>query len=153
MFLKTIQYLYTRLKDKDPSEWWQFNICYDNMCNLCRLKIAMKPIPLPEPFHKIWLKVSKFIDDLHLRNHKRPECKEQFSTERIRGKIEALNTPVCEQTFVWSSKFKKIMCAMPKRRFLFYYHRMVTRRNRYTERCYKDNRKPLLPGMKIAKEH
>lgn len=146
--MSTIQYLYQRLSNQDPETWHDFNICYDNMCNLCRLKIAMKPLPLPAPFDQLWLKVSKFIDDLHLRNHKRPECKQLYSTERIREKYQALNTPVCEQTFVWASKFKRIMCAMPKRRFLFFYHRMVTRRNRYTEKCHVLKRKPLLPGRR-----
>ena len=43
-----------------------------------------------------------------------------------------LDTPVAEQTFIWAGRFKKIMCAMPKRRFLFFYLRMVIPRNRYT---------------------
>lgn len=146
VLLASVQYLYQRIGDKDPATWQDFNICYDNMCNLCNLNVAKKPLPLPVPYDMMWLNVSKFIDDLHLRNHKRPECKVLFSTARLRTKYESLNTPVCEQTFTWASKFKHIMNAMPKRRFLFFYHRMVVRRNIYTERCYMENRKPLLPA-------
>ena len=50
-----------------------------------------------------------------------------------------------EQTFVWLSRFKKILCAMPKVHHLFYLHRMVKHRNAYTTACYKYGKKPLLP--------
>jgi hypothetical protein len=53
----------------------------------------------------------------------RPECKTKYSADPLKEKIPRLNTPVAEQTFVWAAKLKKIMCAMPKRRQLFFYHR------------------------------
>ena len=52
---------------------------------------------------------------------------------------------VAEQTFVWLSRFKKILCAMPKVHHLFYLHRMVKHRIAYTTACYKNKKKPLLP--------
>ena len=43
---------------------------YDNMCNLDRLLVAKKPLPLPAPFYDIWGSVQKIIDTFHLLNHK-----------------------------------------------------------------------------------
>ena len=60
----------------------------------------------------------------------------------------SLNTMSCEQTFVWLSRFKKILSAMRKTHFHFYLHRMVKRRNIYIEYCYANNRRPLLPKAK-----
>lgn len=45
-------------------------ITYDNMCNLDRLLVAKKPLPLPAPFYDIWGSVQKIIDTFHLLNHK-----------------------------------------------------------------------------------
>ena len=42
-----------------------------------------------------------------------------------------------EQTFVWASRFKKIVCAMPRLHHFFYLHRAIKRRNAYTERCHQ----------------
>lgn len=33
-----------------------------------------------------------------------------------------------------------------------FYHRMIVLRNTYTERCYSEGRKPLLPSLKLRKE-
>ena len=44
-------------------------IAYDNMCNLCRLRVAKKPLPLPPPMDHAWLSVQKIIDTFHLKNH------------------------------------------------------------------------------------
>ena len=51
------------------------------------------------------------------------------------------NTQVGEQTFVWIGRFKHILCSMNKPHHLFYLHRMVLGRNRYTARCYKHGKK------------
>ena len=48
----------------------------------------------------------------------------------------------------WSARFKKILCAMPKERFLFYYHRMVVRRNAYTSKRHRESRSPVLPKVR-----
>ena len=61
----------------------------------------------------------------------------------------SFNTMCCEQTFVWLSKFKKIMCAMPKEHFHFYMHRLIKRRNTYIEFCYSCKRRPLLPKVNV----
>ena len=148
VFLLAIHYLYRRLKDVPEEEWEEFILSYDNMCNVRRMLCARQPLPLNPPFDKLWLKVTKVIDRLHLRNHKNKQCHEIFSPEPFKEKNPHLNTPVAEQVFTWSARFKKILCAMPQERFLFYYHRMVVRRNRYTSKCHRESRPPVLPKVR-----
>lgn len=143
----TIQYLLTRLKDIPAEKWEEFILSYDNMCNLDKLRVARKPLPLPEPYDKMWLKVRKIVDRLHMRNHKNPACRVKYGSDDLKEKCPGLNTPVAEQVFVWASRFKRIMCAMPKRRFLFFYHRMVIRRNNYVSKCYHAKRMPEFPSI------
>jgi hypothetical protein len=45
---------------------------------------------------------------------------------------------------------KKILNAMPMRRFLFYYHRMVIHHNKYTSDCHKQKKTPLLPQIRTV---
>ena len=93
----------------------------------------------------LWSDIIKIIDTLHIKNHKDSRCKELYDPEKIKGDNPSLNTMSCEQTFVWLSRFKKILSAMRKTHFHFYLHRMVKRRNIYIEYCYANNRRPLLP--------
>ena len=95
----------------------------------------------------MWLKVRKIVDRLHMRNHKDPLCNIKYGSNDLKEKYPHLNTPVAEQTFIWAGRFKKIMCAMPKQRFLFFYHRMVICRNRYISVCYQENRVPEFPAV------
>ena len=48
-------------------------------------------------------------------------------------------------------KIQKIMCMMRKGRFLSYYQCTATLINKYMVMCYKDNRKPLVPGIKLQR--
>lgn len=121
------------------------------MCNVDRMTVAKQPLPIRPPYDKLWLQVNKVIDKLHLKNYKNPRCKELYNPESVKEKCPKLNTPVAEQTFIWASRFKKILGAMPKSHFLFFYHRMVVRRNKYTEKCYKNNMQPLLPKLRSEK--
>ncbi len=147
-FLLAVHYLYLRLQDIPSEEWSGFTLSYDNMCSVNKMLVAKQPLPLGKPFDTLWLDVNKVIDRLHLKNHKDPRCKELYSSDSLKDKIPNLNTPVAEQTFVWAARFKKILGAMSKRHFLFFYHRMVVRRNRYTEKCYKANIEPVLPKIR-----
>lgn len=126
----------------------EFILSYDNMSNLCNLKAARRPLPLPKPYDELWQKVRKVIDRLHLRNHKNQRCHREYSSEPLKEKYPDLNTMVAEQTFVWSSRYKKILNAMPMKRFLFYYHRMVVHRNNYTAYCHKLEKEPTLPKVR-----
>ena len=74
VFLITIQYLLQQLMDMPEEQWEDFILSLDNMCNLDKLRVAKKPLPLPKPYDKIWLKVRKIVDRLQMRNHKNPEC-------------------------------------------------------------------------------
>ncbi len=119
-------------------------ISYDNMCHVDGLKVAKQDLPFPSPLKL----VGKVIDRLHLRNHVDPKCKRLYNAD---DKIPPqFNTMACEQTFVWASRFKKIVCAMPHTHQFFFLHRIVKYRNKYTEKCHKSRKIPVLP--KIGKK-
>lgn len=120
-------------------------LAYDNMCNLCNLKVSQHMLPLRPPFQDAWLQLRKVIDTFHLVNHVNPECHTKFSPKALKEKHPHANTQAGEQTFVWMGRFKHIVCAMNKTHHMFYLHRMIRRRNIYTEKCYKNGRKPILP--------
>lgn len=120
-------------------------LAYDNMCHLDGLRVATKALPLPPPFSEMWLKITKIIDSLHIRNHKDPRCIARYDPKVVKERRPKLNTMAAEQTFVWASRFKKIICSMGKNHHLFFLHRMVKERNRYSEQCRKMGREPLLP--------
>ena len=123
----------------------KYYLAYDNMCNLCNLQVAQKPLPLPPPFDKVWLNMNKIIDTFHLRNHTNPLCHTTYSPRPLKEAHPSFNTQAGEQTFTWLGRFKHIVCSMTKTHHLFYLHRMVRRRNLYTAKCYRHGRKPILP--------
>jgi len=134
--------------DKGRDSWSKITLAYDNMCHLNSLKVAKSLLPLPGDLKHIWQDVQKVIDDLHMKNHKNPECHQKYSTEKLRQELPKANTMCCEQTFAWLSRFKKILCSMDKRHFHFYLHRMVQRWNRYISYCYKTGKRVLSPDRK-----
>jgi len=115
------------------------------MCHLNGLKAAQNLLPWLAPWDRAWMSVKKIIDSLHIRNHKDQSCREKYNPALRKDELPEGNTMAAEQTFVWLSRYKKIVCAMPKVHHLFYLHRMVKRRNNYTVTCYKNGKKPLLP--------
>ena len=76
-----IGFLMKVLRDVSIDDWGQYVLAYDNMyiiyeklitaynifgllfcrCNVDRLKMLRKPLPLPEPFEDVWSKVTKII--------------------------------------------------------------------------------------------
>lgn len=92
----------------------------------------------------------KIIDNLHIRNHKDPSCQELYSPANLKKELPEGYTMAVEKTFGWLSRFKKIVCAMPKVHHLFYLHRMVKRGSKDTTTCYKNSKKPLLPKARGA---
>ena len=93
-------------------------LAYDNMCHMDSLKIAKADLPLPKPFHEAWKLVTKVINRLHIRNHVDPKCHKLYNAD---DKVpKQFNTMACEQTFIWASRFKKVMCAMPHVHHLFF---------------------------------
>lgn len=146
MFLITIQWLFSVLKDVPETEWKDRIIAYDNMCHLDGLRAAKQDLPLPAPYDKMWKKVTKIIDSLHIRNHKDPKCQEMYHPKIVKELHPKFNLMCAEQTFTWLSRYKRISSSMNKTHHCFFLHRMVKRRNVYTELCARLNRNPHLPA-------
>ena len=145
VFIIVLSWLCVILRNINPANWSKLFLAYDNMCHLDGLRAAKNLLPWRSPWDKAWISVKKIIDRLHISNHKDKKCKEKYDPSSLKEEIPNGNTMAAEQTFVWLSRFKKILCAMPKVHHLFFLHRMVKHRNNYTVRCYKNGRKPLLP--------
>lgn len=96
----------------------------------------------------MWQDIQKIIDSLHIKNHIDEQCKEMYSPKKLKEDHPDYNTMVCEQTFAWMSRYKKIVCSMPKVHHHFYLHRMVKRRNSYVSFCYSNGCRPLSPSIK-----
>lgn len=95
------------------------------MCHLDALKVANAPLPLPAPYCNMWLKVTKIIDSLHIRNHVDKRCLMKYHPRTVKEKFPKLNLMAAEQTFVWASRFKKVLCSMPKTHHCFFLHMQV----------------------------
>jgi hypothetical protein len=118
-------------------------LAYDNMYHMDSLVISKSNLPLPKPYDQVWKYIGKVIDRLHLRNHVDEKCKRLYNAD---DKIpKQFNTLACEQTFIWASRFKKVMCAMPHIHQFFFLHRIVKHRNRYNEKCHQHRKLPILP--------
>ena len=52
-----------------PSNLPAITVAYDNICNIEKMRIARKPLPLPPPYNKLWMNVQKIIDVFHFPNH------------------------------------------------------------------------------------
>ena len=123
-------------------------LAYDNMCHVDGMTVASKDLPFPSPLSRVWQCIVKVIDKLRIRNHKDVKCKTIYNPE---GKVpDGYNTMAAEQAFVWASRLKRIMCAMPRLHQFFYIHRAVQRRNFYTQRCHQSSKNPLLPKQSYA---
>ena len=146
-----LKYLQLKLEGKNVEDFSKFYLSYDNMCHVDTLKLLSDELSLPEPFDKVWLKINKIIDPLHIRNHKQAKCKENYNPEKVKQEIPEANFMCAEQTFCWLGRYKKIFNSMNKVHFHFMMHRLVKGRNSYTSYCYKNMRKPLLPSAKIVK--
>ena len=137
-----------------PRALWnttKFFLSYDNMCNLANMKLWREPLPI-KSFPDLWHNnLIKIIDSVHLHNHKRDSCKRDFNPSILKKVMPNGNTMVCEETFAWLSRYKKILNVLPKHRFEFMLHRLVVHRNKYTEYCHKVQKYPLLPTLKKKK--
>ena len=148
MFLLVLTWLVAAFGKSTREERQKIVVSYDNMCHLNNLKVARKPLPLPGDLQYIWQDVKKIIDSLHMKNHKDPRCAQYEPATLLDPDETELNTMSCEQTFAWLSRYKKILCAMPKTHHHFYLHRMVKRRNEYIAWCYANGRRPVQPKIR-----
>ena len=129
--------------------WKGITLSYDNMCHLDNLRVSKRPLPLPGDLKYIWQDTfGKIIDTLHIHNHVDKECQVKYSPQELKENNEDFNTMVCEQTFAWLSRYKKILCSMPKIHHHFYLHRMIKRRNTYISYCYSHGRRPIQPSIR-----
>ena len=64
--------------------------------------------------------IMQVIDSFHYKNHTDPECKVKYNPSVVRDKYPNVNLMCCEQTFIWLSSYKKIVCAMSKNHHLFF---------------------------------
>ena len=124
VFLIVVSFLYKVLKDRPEHEWENIILAYDNMCHLDALKVANAKLPLPAPYCNMWLKVTKIIDSLHIRNHVDKRCLEKYHPRQVKEKFPKLNLMAAEQAFVWASRYKKVLCSMTKTHHCFFLHRL-----------------------------
>ena len=99
MFLLTLTWLVSAFARPTREERQKIVVAYDNMCHL---RVAQEPLPLPGELKYLWADVTKVIDELHLKNHKDSTCHEKYSFTTIK---KHYNTMACEQTFAWLSRF------------------------------------------------
>ena len=55
----------------------------------------------PHGAKNVWTKIDKVIDPLHVKNHKRPECKVVYAPAKVKVKYPEANLMIAEQTFAW----------------------------------------------------
>ena len=127
--------------------WAEVILCYDNMCHLDGLKAVQQDRPRERPYNKMWKSVTKIIDSLHIKNHVDEKCQDTYHPKKVKEAHPKYNLMCAEQVFTWLSRFKKITCSMNKSHHCFFLHRIVKRRNKYTELCHHLNREPLLPSV------
>ena len=101
MFL-ILQWLLSLVKTLGgPSNLPTITVAYDNICNVEKMRIARKPLPLPPPYDKLWMNIQKIIDVFHFPNHISATCREQFSPLQFKESHPNFNTQCGEQTFAW----------------------------------------------------
>lgn len=145
-FMIILTWLLETLKDIPPKNWQDIVVSYDNMCHLDGMRAAKEPLPLPPPYDNMWNAITKIIDELHIKNHRDEKCQRLYHPKSVKETNPGYNLMCAEQIFTWLSRFKRITCAMNKTHHCFFLHRIVTRRNRYSELCATLCRNPLLPA-------
>jgi len=159
--LFVIAFFLMKFRELQESQWasQKFYLSYDNMRQLANMKIWRSPLPLTDKegsrlniLSNMWTQnITKIIDVLHINNHKRESCKTLYNPDLMKNEFEDGNSMVCEATFSWLGKYKKIINSLPKTRFEFLLHRLIIHRNQYTEYCYRVKKYPLLPSVKKQK--
>ena len=97
VFLILLQWLLSLVKTLGgPSNLPAITVAYDNICNIEKMRIARKPLPLPPPYNKLY--VQKIIDVFHFPNHISATCREQFSPLQFKESHPNFNTQCGEQT-------------------------------------------------------
>jgi hypothetical protein len=130
-----------------------------------RLKFLREALPLVGKFSEIWLTIGKCIDPLHIKTIKWVNsCSifnkllELFSATRMQNLVcpregqtgLARSQPHDRRTnLLLVRKVQENLNSMGKNHFHFILHRLVKKRNRYTEYCHSTGKYPLLPSAKL----
>ena len=61
----------------------------------------------------------KIIDVFHFGNHISEDCRKRFCPNKVKEDHPSFNTQAGEQTFVWVSRFRHILCSMNKTHHFF----------------------------------
>jgi hypothetical protein len=96
-----------------------------------------RPLPLEGDLANFWNKITKVIDSVHLGNHRREECNQDYHPKKVKEILPDANLMICEETYAWAGRFKKILNSFPKTKFHFMLHHLTKMRNKYTEHCYR----------------
>ena len=59
VFTIVLVWLMTVVENLPREELSKIVIGYDNMCHLDALKVARKPLPIPPPYNRMWMSVTK----------------------------------------------------------------------------------------------
>ena len=108
VFVIVISWLLDVLKEGREQMEVEVILCYD-MCHLDALKAAQNDLPLDAPYNKMWKKVTKIIDLLHIKNHTNDKCLATYHPKQVKDAHPTYNLMCAEQVFSWLSRFKCIM--------------------------------------------
>lgn len=102
-----------------PEDQWSEIFILHDMCHVDRINVAQKALRFHPPFDE-WLKANKIIDSLHIAYSKSEGCKEKYNPAKLKDILPDGHTTAGKQTFNWLSRFKKILCSMPKKHHMFF---------------------------------
>ena len=129
------------------ASFWPMTICATLTGSSC----YSRPLPYLGTLAWCGRRLTKPLILFTSKNHKRSECHVKYNPEDVKKMYPDANLMTCEQVFCWMGRYKKILNSTPKTHFHFLLHRLIIGRNRYTEYCYRENRYPLLPSVKMPK--
>ena len=59
IFLIILPWLKSVLQQLPKDQWKDVILSYDNMCHLDSMIVANKPLPLPSPYDRMWMDITK----------------------------------------------------------------------------------------------
>ncbi|XP_055349073.1 uncharacterized protein LOC129595962 [Paramacrobiotus metropolitanus] len=152
----TLEFLYKRMQLLANHLWSKYFLCYDNMCNLCRLKALKEPLNhvLPEGYDNMFNIINKIVDGLHMSNHRREDCHVLYNPNKFSDVHPEVsrNTMAAEQTFSWLGRYRKQVNSMNKTNQHLFLHRVIIRRNWYITQCMQNGQTPVVCSLRSREE-
>ena len=91
----------------------------------------------------------KIIDVFHFGNHIFEDGRKRVCPNKVKEDHPSFNTQAGEETFVWVSQFRHILCSMTKHTIFFFSHNYIewfyAEIHIHQSKCYMNGRKPILP--------